>query len=108
MFSLFVDDPDVLDLSRTFILAAIWTFPAVTLMRGGNGLMNGIGNTRLFMLLSFMDSFLRVAASYLFGIVLHMGFFGFVLGFAIAPFGVGIPGAYYFFSGKWKTKSRLL
>ena len=108
MFSLFVDDPEVLDLSRTFILASIWTFPAVALMRGGNSLMNGIGHTKLLMILSFLDSFLRAAASWFFGFVLEMGFFGFVLGFAIAPFGVGIPGAIYFFSGRWQNRKKVL
>ena len=108
MFSLFVDDPAVLDLSRTFILAAIWTFPGMALMRGGNSLLNGIGNTRLLMILSFLDSFLRAATSYLFGVVLNMGFYGFVLGFAIAPYGVAVPGTIYFLSGKWEKRGRVI
>jgi len=108
MFALFTNDPQVLDLSHTFIMAALWTFPAMTLMKGGNSLMQGLGNSRLLMALSFLDSFLRVASSYFFGFTLGMGFYGFVLGFAIAPFGVAVPGAIYFFSGKWKKRSRYL
>ena len=108
MFALFTDDPQVLDLSHTFIIASLWTFPSMTLMKGGNSLMNGIGNSKLIMLLSFLDSFLRVAASYFFGFTLGMGFFGFVLGYSIAPFGVAVPGTIYFFSGKWKRRSRYL
>ncbi len=108
MFSLFVDDPAVLDLSRTFILAVIWTFPGMTLMRGGNGLLQGIGNTKLLMFLSFTDSFLRAAASYFFGVTLNLGFYGFVLGFGIAPYGIAIPGAIYFFSGKWQNRKKVI
>lgn len=108
MFALFVDDPAVLDLSRTFVLAAVWTFPGMTLMRGGNALLQGIGNTKLLMSLAFLDSFLRAAASYFFGVTMNLGFYGFVLGFAIAPYGVAIPGTVYFLSGKWKKRGRVI
>ena len=50
---------------------------------------------------------LRIGLSYLFGIVLDMGFFGFVLGYGLAPYGYAIPSLIYFLSGIWKKKKAL-
>jgi len=105
IFALFTDDPDVLKLSAVFISAIIWCFPGMVLMRGTNSFMQGIGNSRLIFCFAMIDAGLRAALSYLFGITMGMGFFGFVLGFAMAPYGISIPGAIYFFSGAW-TKRR--
>ena len=103
MFALFTDEIDVLELSGVFIGAILWTFPGMVLMRATQALLQGTGQTTIMMALAFADAGLRVVLSYLFGVSCGMGFFGFVLGFGLAPYGVALPGLVYFFTGRWKT-----
>ena len=51
--------------------------------------------------------FRSVLFSWLLGIVAAAGFPGFVMGFGIAIYGVCIPGACYFFFGKWEKKKSM-
>ena len=93
LFMLFSDDPLVHEMSGTFIRAILWMFPAMAIMRGSNAFIQGIGNARLSMVLSLLDGVvLRIGLSWLFGIVLDWGFYGFVLGYGLAPYGCGVPG----------------
>ncbi len=108
LFMLFSDDPLVHEMSGSFILAIVWMFPALTIMRGSHAFIQGIGNTRLSMALSIFDGVaLRIGLSWLFGIVFDWGFFGFVLGYGLAPYGCAIPGLIYFLSGAWKKRRTL-
>ena len=108
MFMLFSDDPLVHEMSGTFIKAILWMFPALAVMRGSGAFIQGIGNAKLSLVLALLDGVvLRIGLSWLFGILLNWGFFGFVLGYALAPYGNGIPGMIYFLSGTWK-KRRIL
>lgn len=105
LFMLFSDDPQVHEMSGTFIKAILWMFLAMAIMRGSNAFIQGIGNTKLSMVLSLLDGVvLRIGFSWLFGIVLNWGFYGFVLGYGLAPYGCGVPGMLYFLSGKWKKR----
>ena len=105
LFMMFSDDVLVHDMSGTFIKAILWMFPAMALMRGSNAFIQGIGNAKLGMVLSLLDGVvLRIGLSWLCGIALGWGFYGFVLGYALAPYGCGIPGAIYFLVGKWKKR----
>lgn len=102
------DDPQVIALSGTFISAILWMFPALTVMRGSNAFIQGIGNARLSMVLALLDGVvLRIGLSWLFGIALNWGFFGFVLGYGLAPYGCAVPGMIYFLSGIWKKRKVL-
>ena len=108
MFMLFSDDPLVHDMSKTFIKAILWMFPAFSLMRGSGAFIQGIGNAKLSMVLAMLDGFLlRICLSWLFGIVFDLGFFGFVLGYGLAPYGYAIPSVIYFLSGVWKKQKTL-
>lgn len=108
LFMLFSDDPAVHGMSGTFILAIIWMFPAMAIMRGSSAFIQGIGNAKLSMILALMDGvFLRIGLSWLFGLVFQWGFFGFVLGYALAPYGFAVPGMIYFLSGVWKKRKTL-
>ena len=108
LFILFSDDPQVHEMSHIFIRAIIWMFPAMAIMRGSNAFIQGIGNARLGMVLSLLDGVvLRIGLSWLFGIALDWGFYGFVLGYGLAPYGCGVPGMIYFLSGKWKKRKIL-
>ena len=105
MFMLFSDDVLVHEMSHTFIKAILWMFPAFAVFRGSGAFIQGIGNARLCMILALLDGVvLRIGLSWLFGIALDMGFFGFVLGYGLAPYGYAIPSLIYFFSGVWKKR----
>lgn len=108
MFRLFSDDPAVHEMSSVFISAILWMFPAFAVMRGSGAFIQGIGNAKLCMVLALLDGVvLRIGLSWLFGIALGWGFYGFVLGYALAPYGYAIPSMIYFLSGVWKKKRTL-
>lgn len=108
LFMMFSDDPLVHEMSGTFIIAILWMFPALAVMRGSGAFIQGIGNARLSMVLALLDGVvLRIGLSWLFGIALNWGFFGFVLGYALAPYGFAIPSMSYFLSGIWKKRKLL-
>ncbi len=108
LFMLFSNDPAVHEMSSTFIKAILWMFPAFAVMRGTGAFIQGIGNAKLGMVLAILDGVaLRIGLSWLFGIALDMGFFGFVLGYGLAPYGYAIPSLIYFLSGIWKKKKSL-
>lgn len=108
LFVLFSDDPLVHDMSSTFIKAILWMFPAFSIMRGSGAFIQGIGNSKLCMVLAMLDGVvLRIGLSWLFGIALGFGFYGFVLGYGLAPYGYAIPSLIYFLSGKWEKRKTL-
>lgn len=108
LFTIFSDDPAVHDLSAEFIKAILWMFPAFAIMRGSGAFIQGIGNARFNMVLALLDGvILRIGLSWLFGIAFGWGFYGFVLGYALAPYGFAIPGLVYFLSGRWERKGAL-
>lgn len=105
LFMAFSDDPLVHEMSGTFIKAILWMFPALAVMRGSGAFIQGIGNAKLSMVLALLDGVvLRSGLSWLFGIYLQWGFFGFVLGYGLAAYGCAIPGTLYFLSGIWKKR----
>ena len=88
--------------------AILWMFPAFAVMRGSGAFVQGIGNAKLSMLLSVLDGVvLRIGLSWLFGIVFDFGFFGFVLGYGLAPYGYAIPSMIYFLAGRWQKRKVL-
>ena len=108
LFKVFSDDPLVHEMSGTFISAILWMFPALAIMRGTGGFIQGIGNARFSMLLSILDGVLfRIGLSWLFGMVFDWGFYGFVLGYGLAPVGFAVPSMIYFLSGIWKKRAAL-
>lgn len=108
MFMLFSDDPLVHEMSSTFIRAILWMFPALAVMRGSSAFIQGIGHAKMSMILALLDGVvLRIGLSWLCGIALDWGFYGFVLGYGVAAYGCAIPGMIYFLSGKWKTRRTL-
>lgn len=105
MFGLFTDDAEVIRLAPVFVSAIVWSFPAMAMMRGTNGLIQGIGNAPLGLCFALLDGFVfRIALSYLLGTVFGLGLFGFFLGYGLAAYGTAIPGLIYFFSGRWEKR----
>ena len=85
--------------------AIVWNYPAMAIMRGSNGFIQGIGNARLGLIFALLDGFVfRIMLSYLFGILLGYGLFGFFLGYGLATYGTAIPGAVYFLFGRWRKE----
>lgn len=108
LFMIFSDDPNVHNMSSEFIKAILWMFPAFAVMRGSGAFIQGIGNAKLSMVLAILDGvLLRIGLSWLFGICFGWGFFGFVLGYGLAPYGYAIPSMIYFLAGKWQTRKAL-
>lgn len=108
LFMAFSDDSLVHEMSGTFIKAILWMFPALAVMRGSSAFIQGIGNAKLSMVLALLDGvILRIGLSWLFGIILNWGFYGFVLGYGLAAYGCAIPGMLYFLSGSWKRRKTL-
>ncbi len=108
LFMLFSDDSNVHALSTTFITAIVWMFIPFAIMRGTGAFVQGIGNVKFGMVLSILDGVaLRIGLSWLFGIYFGFGFYGFVLGYALAPYGYAIPSLIYFLSGMWKKRKIL-
>ena len=105
---IFSDDRNVHAMSGEFIKAILWMFPAFALMRGSGAFIQGIGHARMCMVLAMLDGvILRIGLSWLFGVVFGWGFYGIVLGYALAPYGYAIPSMVYFLSGKWKKRKSL-
>lgn len=108
LFMIFSDDPLVHEMSDSFIGAILWMFPAFAIMRGSGAFIQGIGHAKFSMILAILDGVvLRIGLSWLFGIGLKLGFFGFVLGYGLAPYGFSVPSLIYFLSGKWKKRKTL-
>ena len=108
LFMMFSDDPLVHMMSGTFISAILWMFPAFAIMRGSGAFIQGIGHAKLCMILAMLDGVvLRIGLSWFFGIALDMGFYGFVLGYGLAPYGYAIPSMLYFFFGGWQKRRSL-
>lgn len=106
LFKLFdPDNPAVHELSHEFIRAILWMFPAFMVMRGSGAFVQGIGNAKLSMVLAILDGVvLRIGLSWLFGIYFGFGFYGFVLGYGLAPYGFAIPSLIYFLAGRWSRR----
>lgn len=106
MFRMFnVTDPQALKLTHIFVANIVWQFPGLIIMRGTNGFINGIGNAKLGLIFGIFDGvILRVGCSWLLGSYLNYGFSGYVLGYAIACYGMGIPSIFYLFCCPWEKR----
>lgn len=108
MFDLFSNDPEVLAMSREFMLIFVWNFLAFALMSPPLGLVNGVGFTSFNLIVALLDGVAaRIGLSVLLGITLGFGLHGFWWGTVISSYvSVVIPGI-YFLSGKWKKRKLL-
>ncbi len=108
MFGFFTSDKAVIEMGPVFISAVVWSFPANVLMRGTQGFIQGIGNARMSLITALADGFIfRIGLSWLFGITLKLGVWGFFFGFGMATYSTALPVLVYFLMGRW-TKRRVL
>lgn len=105
MFRMFTDNPEVLALAPVFAWNIVWQFPGLVLMRGTNGFINGIGNARLALIFGLLDGVvLRIGFSWALGSWMGMGLKGYVLGYAIACYGMGVPTLIYYLFFPWQKR----
>ena len=109
VFSIFTKDQATLALARTVMTGLVCAYPFNALMHSYRGVVQGVGNAALEMSMGLFDGvILRIFLAYFFGSFLNMGFFGFVLGYATAAAGTGIPSLIYYLSRRWKKRKALV
>ncbi len=108
VFSLFSNDPDVLDLAVIYLRISVWGYLAMALMGPTQGLMIGVGATNLSLFVSLMDGVAaRIGLSVLIGTVMSFGLEGFWMGGMLASFVSVALGWGYFLSKRWRKKDIL-
>ena len=109
IFALFDREPEVLALSHPYVPICALNMLGIATRATAMAFINGIGFSRLSFIAGFIDGIVaRIGLSLLFGIVLGMGVRGFWLGSALAGLVIGLIGAIYYASGKWKTRKTLV
>jgi len=109
VFRLFTKDETTLALAATVMTGLVCAYPFNILMTSYRGVVQGVGNAALEMAMGIFDGvFLRIFLAYFFGTFLKMGFFGFVIGYAAAAAGTGIPSLIYYLSRRWKKRKVLI
>ena len=109
VFGLFDRNPEVLAMSHDYVPICAVNMVGFATRTTALAFINGIGNSRLSFIAGFIDGIVaRIGLSLLFGIYLGMGVQGFWLGSSLAGTVIGVIGAIYYFSGKWKTRKLLV
>ena len=109
MFSIFTDDPSVLDLAPVIVGGLLLHYPALLIMKGTNGFVQGIGNAVFGLIIALLDGFVcRIFFSWFFGIYLQMGLFGLVLGYALATYSTALPNLFYFLFVPWHKRQTVI
>ena len=109
IYSLFTDDPEVIEMAPMFMIALVVSLPATCMMCPYQAFIEGIGNARLTMIIALLDGFVsRIAISLILAELLHMGLMGWFLGYGLAAYVNTILSVIYYYSGIWKKRSALI
>ena len=109
LYGFFTDDESVLELAPIIVSALLLHYPALFIMKGTNGFVQGIGNAMLDLVLSLLDGLIfRVGFSWFFGIRLNMGLYGMLLGYALASYSTAIPNLCYFLFVPWYRRKTVI
>lgn len=109
LYSIFTNDEAVLKLAPVIISALLIHYPALLIMKGTNGFVQGIGNALFGLIIALMDGLIfRVSFSWLFGIYFNMGLYGMILGYALATYGTAIPNLFYFLFIPWYKRKTVI
>lgn len=102
---IFNNDPNVIEIGTTYLRIVSLSFIPHAAYMVYNGVILGVGNSMLNMVNSILEGVvLKVTLALLFGTVLGLGLTGVFIGNALAPVGVFITGAAYYYSGMWKRR----
>lgn len=109
MFRIFTSEPEVLAYSQSFMQIATLAF----LLSAANGsydlVTTGTGNSGLAFVGGLLDGVvLRIGLSFFFGYVCGMEILGFFLGNTLARLGPLCLNAFYFYSGAWERRKKLI
>ena len=103
-FSLFTDDPAVIDLGVTYLHICLIIFICGPFQGSYQAIITGVGNAKLNFLSGIFDGIiLRLGISYWFAYGLQMGIVGFFYGNALARLAPTLIAVVYFYSRKWET-----
>ena len=109
IFSIFNDDPEILELSHTYKIIAIVTFISCAARAPFIALLNGQGYASLSLITSLFDGVvLRMGLAVLLGIVLDYGIMGFWLSSALAAYSYLLIGGVYYITGRWKKRGLVI
>lgn len=109
MFSVFTDDPEVLALAPVIVGGLLIHYPALLIMKGTNGFVQGIGNALFGLIIALLDGFVcRIFFSWFLGIYLNMGLYGMVLGYALATYSTALPNLFYFLFVPWHKRRTVI
>lgn len=109
IFGLFTDDPEVLAMAPSFMKVCCLAILSLTLMCPTIGLINGVGNAKLNLIISVVDGVAaRLLLAFLLGYTFHMGALGFFLGNTLAGYVTVIWGGVYFLSNRWEQRHIVL
>lgn len=109
LYSIFTDDENVLKLAPVIISALLLHYPALLIMKGTNGFVQGIGNAVFGLVIAILDGLVfRVTFSWLFGIYLNMGLYGMILGYALATYSTALPNLFYFLFIPWYKRKTVI
>lgn len=106
IYSCFTNDSEVIAIGMEYISIAILIFWGSAARSGMNAFLNGSGNYGINFVTALLDGIiLRIGLSFLFGLSLKMGYFGFWLGDALAGFTPLFIGLVFYASNRWKKQN---
>lgn len=106
IYRCFTEDKEVISIGMTFIPIAILIFWGSAARSGMNAFINGSGNYGVNFVTALLDGIiLRIGLSFLFGLSMKMGYFGFWLGDALAGFTPLFIGIVFYISNRWKKQN---
>ena len=109
LFAMFTNDEKVLSLAPVIVTALLLHYPALLIMKGTNGFVQGIGNAWFGLIIALLDGLVcRVLFSWLLGIHLNMGLQGMVLGYALATYSTALPNLFYFLFVPWHKRRTVI
>lgn len=109
LFSLFNDDPAILEWAPKYMITFVVAILSFATMAPYNSVINGIGHASLGFIIAMADGvFCRIGLALLLGIVFDMGIFGLWMGNALAGFSTVIPAMIYYYSGRWQRRKLLV
>ena len=109
MFAIFTGDESVLSLAPVIVGGLLLHYPALLIMKGTNGFVQGIGNAMFGLIIALLDGLVcRVFFSWFLGIHLGMGLSGLVLGYALATYSTALPNLFYFLFVPWHRRKTVI
>lgn len=109
VFSLFTNDPEVIEFGVTFMKISLLGIVISPLQGSFSSVVTGSGNAKLSFVSGVLDGvILRLGFSFLLAYTFELGIIGFFYGNVLGRLGPVIIGSAYFFSGKWKTRKLLI